>query len=104
MAEFTHLTDDNFEKQVASLPQGVILAHKKLCPHCANMKKVLERFSAFAPEVQLFLVDTEEEPLAKAAMQAERVPTVAIVKNNTIRLCKTGLFNPQELLTLYQGA
>lgn len=104
MPEFKVLTDATFAEDVASMEQGIILAHKKLCPHCKNMHKVLERFSGFMPTVTLATVDSEDELEAKAAMNAERVPTLAIVKNGTIKLVKTGLMNPQELLNLYQQA
>lgn len=98
---YTQLTGNTYESAIASVGQGVLLCSKKLCPHCKNMEKVMEKFSVQRPGVALFKLDSEEEAEAMAALGAERVPTVIIIKGGKPVTVKTGLMNPRELLALF---
>jgi thioredoxin 1 len=102
--EPTHLTQETCAQAVADADKGLLLCHKKLCPHCKNMEKVMEKFSAKHPDVSLFLLDSEEEPEALAALGVERVPTVLVLKEGKVAAVKTGLMNPRELTALYEKA
>lgn len=101
---YTQLTRNTYEPVIASAEQGVLLCSKKLCPHCKNMEKVVEKFSAQRPGVALFKLDSEEEPDVLAALGAERVPTIIIIKGGKPVTVKTGLMNPKELLALFDKA
>lgn len=98
---YTHVTSDSYEKAIADTDQGVLLCHKKLCAHCKNMEKVMEKFNAQRQGLSLFLLDSEEEPAAMAALGAERVPTLVIIKKGKVVAQKTGLMNPRELAALF---
>lgn len=101
---YTQVTKDTYAEAIAGAAQGVLLCSKKLCPHCKNMEKVMEKFSAQRPGVSLFKLDSEEEAEAMAALGAERVPTIMIIKNGKVAASKTGLMNPRELGALFDSA
>jgi len=101
---YTELTQETYKEAIASTAQGVLLCSKKLCPHCANMAKVMEKFSAKQPGVTLFKLDSEEQPEVMAALGAERVPTLMIIKGGKVAATKTGLMNPKELAALYAAS
>ena len=96
-----HLTKDTYESAIASTGQGLLLCHKKLCPHCKNMEKVIEKFMGQRSGLTLHLVDSEEQPDVMTAIGAERVPTILIIKGGKVVASKTGLMNPRELAALF---
>ena len=101
---YTELTQETYKEAIASTGQGILLCSKKLCPHCANMAKVMEKFSAKQPGVTLFKLDSEEQPEVMAALGAERVPTLIIIKGGKVAATKTGLMNPKELAALFAAS
>lgn len=99
------LTDTDVDQNISSTSSGVVLFHKKLCPHCLNMKKVIDKFtSSQGNNVDVFFIDSEENPNAMQSLEVERVPTLLIIKNGKICARKTGLMNPRELKALYASA
>ncbi len=104
MPMYTMLTNDTYKDAVSSAEKAVLLCSKKLCPHCKNMEKVMEKFSASYPDVTLFKLDSEDDPEAMAALGAERVPTLLIIKGGKVVTVKSGLMNPRELGALYDKA
>lgn len=100
----TTITDADYVATIAASPAGAVLFYKKLCPHCKNMEKVLEKFSALKPDVTLFAVDVEENPVAAQAFEALRAPTILVVKQGKVTGKKAGLMNPKEMLAFFEGA
>ena len=100
---FTPLTADTLNTELPAMRDAVILCFKKLCPHCRNMEKVLEKF-ARASGAAVFLLDSEEEPAAMAALGAGRVPTVIVVKGGKVAAMKTGIMNPKEMAAFHAQA
>ena len=43
------ITEADYKDRLAATQNGVLLFFKKLCPHCKNMEKVLEKFGAAKP-------------------------------------------------------
>ena len=101
---FTSVTAATYQDAIAKTEQGVLLCSKQLCPHCKNMKKVLEKFSVQRPGLNFLELDSEAEPEAMAAIGAERVPTVLVIKGGKVVATKAALMNPREMLALYDGA
>ena len=93
---YTHVTKDSYSQAVAETEQGILLCHKKLCPHCKNMEKVIEKFNAQRQGLSLLLLDSEAGPEAKASLGAGRLPTLAVIKKGKVVAQKTGLMNPRE--------
>lgn len=101
---YMQVSGSTYAEAIAAAEQGVLLCSKKLCPHCKNMEKVMEKFSAQREGVSLFKLDSEEEPEAMAALGAERVPTIMIIKGGKVLGKKSGLMNPRELAALFDSA
>ena len=101
---FTAVQDVDFRSTVQSLENGVLIFVKKLCPHCKNMLKVLEKFQNIVPGVPVYTVDSEECPDSMATSGVERVPTVCVIKSGQISARKNGLMNPREMAAFYEGA
>lgn len=101
---YTQLTTETYKEAIAAVENGILLCHKKLCPHCKNMEKVMEKFGAQNPGVAFFHLDSEEEPDAMKELGAERVPTILIIKGGKVVTVKAGLMNPRELTALYKAA
>ncbi len=100
---FQAIADDVFVSTVESVDSGVVIFVKKLCPHCKNMLKMLEKFIKIVPAAQVFTADIEECPLSTAALTVDRAPTVCVVKSGKIVARKTGLMNPREMAAFYEG-
>lgn len=99
------LTDANYAEYVAATANGLLLLHKKLCPHCLNMKKVIEKFIANGNEtVPVMFIDIEENPQAMSGLSIERVPTLLVIKKGKVAATRVGLMNPRQLGTLYKDA
>lgn len=58
----TLLSDEKYAQAIAQTPQGVLIGFKKLCPHCKNMEKVLEKCADRLPGTVFMGLDTEENP------------------------------------------
>ena len=48
------ITEADYKDRLAATQNGVLLFFKKLCPHCKNMEKVLEKFGAAKPGIALY--------------------------------------------------
>ena len=101
---FTAVQDVDFKSTIQSLETGVFIFVKKLCPHCKNMLKSLEKFQNIISGVPVYTVDSEECPESMATAGVERVPTVCVIKNGKIVAQKNGLMNPREMAAFYEGA
>lgn len=99
-----HISKSTYESAIAGIDAGLLLCHKKLCPHCKNMEKVIEKFMGQRAGLSLILLDSEDEPEVMSALGAERVPTIMIIKGGKVVGSKTGLMNPRELAALYDKA
>lgn len=101
MENFTVLDDSNYTEKMQAMGDAVILLHKKTCPHCENMMKVLSRFSAMCPKVQIAVIDSEESPQAKEFFGVERVPALVLIRNGKVVATKVGLMNHRDLAALH---
>ena len=98
----TLLSDEKYAQAIAQTPQGVLIGFKKLCPHCKNMEKVLEKCADRLPGAVFMGLDTEENPDACGRLGIERVPTLLIIKQGAITAKMAGLLNPKEFCAFYQ--
>ncbi len=104
MPEFIVLTDNDYEAGIKTIENGIVLVHKELCPHCQNMRKVIDRFSATVSDLQFAEVDSEKAPAARDALGAERAPTIVVIRKGAVVARKAGLMNPHELAAFYSEA
>lgn len=101
MNGLTPIPTEHIDNFFASLSDAILFFHKVQCPHCKNMEKVLAKFSAKAPSVEIFSVACEEHPEVMTKLSFDRVPTIAFVRNGDVIKVHTGLMNPRELKALY---
>lgn len=97
----TLLNETSYAKAIEDTEQGMLIGFKKLCPHCKNMEKVLEKCAAKMPELSLLGLDTEENPEGCAKLGIERAPTILVIKQGQIVGKMAGLMNPRELAAFY---
>ena len=95
--------DNNSFDDFVKHNEGIIIFHKKLCPHCKIMGTVLDKVAARIP-LALAAVDSEEQTEIMAAAGVQRVPTLAVVKKGEIKSLFTGIMNPKETIAFYQKA
>mgnify|MGYP001475962428 CR=1 FL=1 len=93
------ITEADYKDRLAATQNGVLLFFKKLCPHCKNMEKVLEKFGAAKPGIAI-----EENAAAAAALGAERPPTIFVIKGGEVKASKVGLMNPREMAAFFEKA
>ena len=93
------ITEADYKDRLAATEKGVLLFFKKLCPHCKNMEKVLEKFGAAKPGIALYGIDIEENAAA-----AERPPTIFVIKGGEVKASKVGLMNPREMAAFFEKA
>ena len=98
---FEELNDASYPEAFERTDGGLCLFFKKLCPHCKNMGKVMEKFHAMQPDVDLLSIDIEENPAAAATCEALRAPTLVVIRQGRPVARKAGLMNPRELLAFY---
>ena len=98
------ITEADYKDRLAATQNGVLLFFKKLCPHCKNMEKVLEKFGAAKSGIALYGIDIEENAAAAAALGAERPPTIFVIKGGEVKASKVGLMNPRELAAFFEKA
>ncbi|MBU4275875.1 MAG: thioredoxin family protein [Proteobacteria bacterium] len=101
--ELMNLDTAGFKSWVAS-HDGIIIFHKKLCPHCKVMRTVLAKVKIQIPEIALATVDSEEYPEIMAEASVEHVPTLCAVKGGQVQDRQTGVFNPKETIAFYKKA
>jgi thioredoxin 1 len=91
-------TTDNID-EFKGLDQCVAVFHKKLCPHCKILMKVIAKVEAKVPGVTFIAIDSEEEPGLMERYGVERVPTLVCMKNGHGVAKKAGVMNPKEMLS-----
>lgn len=101
MSELRDMTDDAGMARFEGLADAIVFFHKELCPHCKNMEKVLDKFSARAPQVELYSVNSESRPELMKELGFERVPTLVFVRGGKVARVNSGIMNPRELQALY---
>lgn len=98
------LSAKTYDGFVAEVKDCIILVHKTLCPHCTIMGTVLAKLKAQQPDIAMASVDSEREPELVARLEAERVPTLCILRDGAVKARRQGILNPREVAALYQNA
>lgn len=103
MSAIIPVSKEHIDDCFCNLSDAILFFHKELCPHCKNMEKVLEKFSAKAPAVEIFTVNSEEHPELMEKFSFERVPTLVFIRGGNAVKVHSGLMNPRELKALYSS-
>lgn len=100
LEDWEKLTGETFDAWIQT-HDGIIIFHKKLCPHCQIMAKVLDKVNAKIP-LRLACVDSEEESALCGRLGVERVPTLCAIQSSAVRKTFTGIMNPTETHRWYE--
>lgn len=100
----TILDQATYRDTLNTSQKAVLIVFKELCPHCRNMEKVLEKFTASNPDVLVYGLDIEKDAEAAAELGASRAPTLLVIKEGQVRAVKAGLMNPREFKTFFEQA
>ena len=99
------ITEADYKDRLAATQNGVLLFFKKLCPHCKNMEKVLEKFGAAKSGIALYGIDIEENAAAAAALGKELMDMAGSeFKGGEVKASKVGLMNPREMAAFFEKA
>ena len=99
------ITEADYKDRLAATQNGVLLFFKKLCPHCKNMEKVLEKFGAAKSGIALYGIDIEENAAAAAALLSVRLQDLRLlIKGGEVKASKVGLMNPREMAAFFEKA
>ena len=101
--EFKVLDKENFDSFVAE-NEGIIIFHKKLCPHCKIMGTVLTKVQSRIPGFALAAVDSEEQTELMEKAGVTLVPTLVAVKEGKLAGWQVGVRNPNETIAFFQDA
>ena len=101
---FVELTPETYDAFVTDAQDCIVLAHKKLCPHCKIMGTVLAKLKGQQPGLSIGAVDSELHPELLARLEVERVPTLCVIKGGEVKKRQSGILNPKEVAALYQNA
>lgn len=101
MSEIRDMTTEAGLARFEGLSDAIVFFHKDLCPHCKNMEKVLDKFAARAPQVDIYSVNSEARPELMKELGFERVPTLVFVRGGKVAKVFSGIMNPRELQALY---
>ncbi len=100
--QIIEMTDSGYKSQLAK-NSGIVLFYKKICPHCKALKKVIEKVATTNPTLFVMQIDSENNPIAMAEFEIERVPTLLITRNGQVSHRKSGILNVRELTALVQA-
>lgn len=90
MTDFIELNDSNFSESISSSKAALVDYYAGWCGAC-RMAAPMFRRVAEELKLDLFKVDAEHNPLARAQVEIENLPTLALVKDGKIiaSLCTT---------------
>jgi len=77
----TDLDDSTFTSALAASGAAVVDFHAGWCGPCIMFKPKFKRISADFPHVAFFMVDGEKAPAARATVQIDNLPYVAVYKD-----------------------
>ena len=80
----TIITDENFEKEINAHPDKFVLVDffAAWCEPCTVLGPILERVAEhFKDKVVLMKANVESAPINAQKFNADRIPTIALLKN-----------------------
>jgi thioredoxin 1 len=78
----------------------LLLVYKKICPHCKELKTVIEKCLPAYPDLAVAGIDSEENLSVLKDLGVSKVPTVLIYKDGVPAARRAGVTNPSELSAL----
>jgi len=82
----------------------LVVFHKKKCPNCKVMVKVVEKCIAADPDFPAALIDSEENAALAEELEVTRVPSLLVYKSGELKVSKSGILKPAEVQNLFLQA
>lgn len=97
------LSADGYREHVRA-NDCLVVFHKKKCPNCKVMVKVVEKCLAADPQFPAALVDSEENEALARELEVNRVPSLLVYKSGELKATRTGILKPAEVQNLFGQA
>lgn len=98
------VTKDNF-KQVVQENQTVIVDFWAVwCGPCKRFAPIFEAVAEKHPDVKFIKINTDEEPEIAASFEVQSIPTLAVIKEQSIIFVQPGAVNEEVLEQIVKRA
>jgi thioredoxin 1 len=99
-----NLTKDNFKAEVEEYKGLVVIdLWATWCGPCRMIAPIIDELAGEMPDVKFCKINVDEEPELTRMFKVESIPTVALVKDNTLLDLSIG-YVPKEKLESFIGA
>jgi thioredoxin 1 len=104
MPTVVRLNSDNFDRFVGSADLVIIAFHADWCAPCRRFAPLFDRAAEQHPEISFAKVDIEAEPELKDRFEITGVPTLIVMRQQSLVWRQWGAFPHQELEQLISQA
>jgi len=96
-----NLTSENFKREVEEYEGLVVIdLWASWCGPCKMLAPVIDELEAEMPDVKFCKINVDDEPALTRLFKVQSIPTVAVVKNNTLLDMSVGYVPKAKLVDL----
>jgi thioredoxin 1 len=105
MSQIRHVTDDNFEQEVLSSDQPVLVDYwAEWCGPCKMIAPVLEEVAEeYGDKLQVVKLNIDENPNTPPKYGIRGIPTLMLFKNGNVEATKVGAVSKSQLTAFIDG-
>jgi len=105
MSQIRHVTDDNFEQEVLSANQPVLVDYwAEWCGPCKMIAPVLEEVAEeYGDKLQVVKLNIDENPGTPPKYGIRGIPTLMLFKNGNVEATKVGAVSKSQLTAFIDG-
>jgi thioredoxin 1 len=105
MSQIRHVTDDNFEQEVLSSEQPVLVEYwAEWCGPCKMIAPVLEEVAdEYGDKLQVAKLNIDDNPNTPPKYGIRGIPTLMLFKNGNVEATKVGAVSKSQLTAFIDG-